>query len=106
MDTLNFKPVNREYFIVSVYNEDTNKDGFINLKDLRRLYLFNINGERQTALVPENYSVFKSEYDPGNDFMYVFAQLDSNNNGQQDEGEPTHIFWIDLNDPAQTGRAY
>jgi hypothetical protein len=105
-DTLNSKPVNREYFIVSVYNDDTNKDGFINLKDLRRLYLFDINGDRQKALVPENYSVFKSEYDSDNDFMYVFAKLDSNNNGQQDEGEPIHIFWIDLQDPNKTGRQY
>ena len=105
-DTLNNKPVNREYFIVSVYNDDTNKDGFINFKDLRRLYLFNINGDRQNALIPENYSVFKSEYDSDNDFMYVFAQLDSNNNGRQDEGEPIHIFWIDLKDPSKTGRQY
>lgn len=77
-DTLNGKPVNRDYFMVSVYNDDTNKDGFINLKDLRRLYLFDINGVRQKALIPEGYSVFKSEYDSDNDFMYVFAQLDIN----------------------------
>ncbi|MCR4030573.1 MULTISPECIES: hypothetical protein [Flavobacterium] len=106
-DTLNNKPITtREYFMVSVYNQDTNKDGFINLKDLRRLYLFNINGEKQKALIPENYSVFKSEYDSGNDFMYVFAKLDTNNNGQADENEPIHIFWIDLKDPNKTGRQY
>ncbi len=83
-DTLNYKPVNREYFIVSVHNDDTNKDGFINIKDLRRFYLFNINGEIQKTLVPKNYSVIKSEYDPANDLMYVFAQLDINENGRQD----------------------
>jgi len=105
-DTLNYKPVNRDYFMISVYNDDTNKDGFINLKDLRRFYLYNINGNRQKVLIPENYSVYKSEYDPDNDFMYVFAKLDSNNNGQQDEGEPIHIFWIDLKDPSKTGRQY
>lgn len=105
-DTLNYKPVNRDYFIISVYNDDTNKDGFINIKDLRRLYLYNINGDRQKVLIPENYSVFKSEYDSDNDFMFVFSQLDSNNNGRQDEGEPIHIFWIDLKDPSKTGRQY
>ena len=105
-DTLNGKPVNRAYFLVSVYNDDTNKDGFINLKDLRRLYLFDINGEQRKALVPENYSVFQSEYDPDNDFMYVFAQLDGNSNGRRDEGEPVHIFWVDLKDPNNTGRQY
>ena len=84
-DTLNYKPVNRNCFMVSVYNDDTNKDGFINLKDLRRFYLFDINGERQMALIPENYSIIKSEYDPENDFMYVYAQLDSNSNGKSND---------------------
>jgi hypothetical protein len=105
-DTLNNEPVKREYFIVSVYNDDTNKDGFVNIKDLRRLYLFGISGEMQKALIPENYSVIKSEYDPENDLMFVFAQLDIDKNGRQDEGEPIHIFWIDLKDPNKTGRQY
>jgi len=105
-DTLNNRPVNRDYFIASVYNDDTNKDGFINLQDLRRIYLFNLSGEKQKPLVPENYSVYRSQYDPDNDFIYLFAQLDANNNGKQDEGEPIHIFWIDLKDPGTTGRQY
>jgi hypothetical protein len=105
-DTLNEKPVSRDYFIVSAYNEDTNKDGFVNLKDLRRIFLFNINGEKQKALIPEHYSVVKSEYDSANDLMFVFAQLDTNKNGQSDIGEPTHIFWIDLKSPNNTGRQY
>ena len=105
-DTLNFKPISRNYFMVSVYNDDTNKDGFINLKDLRRLYLFDINGDRLNPLLPENYSVLKSEYDPENDFMYVFAKLDENQNGQLEDSEPIHIYWIDLNEPSRTGRQY
>lgn len=105
-DTLNNEPIKRDYFMASVYNEDTNKDGFINSKDLRRLYLFNIKGEKQKSLVPENYSVFKSEYDSDNDFMYVFAKLDHNKNGKQDDKEPIHIFWIDLKEPNRTGRLY
>lgn len=103
-DTLNFEPVNRDYFMVSVYDDDTNKDNIINVKDLRRLYLFDIKGNKQRPLIPKDYSVFKSEYDPENDFMYVFAQLDENANGQRDEFEPIHIFWIDLKDPKTNGR--
>lgn len=105
-DTLSYQPVSRNYFMVSVYDEDTNKDGFINLKDLRRFYHFDISAENQKPLVPVNYSVMKSEYDPGNDFMYVFAQLDENENGKCDEGEAIHIFWIDLKNPERTGRVY
>ncbi len=105
-DTLNYKIVKRNYFLVSVYDNDTNKDGFINLKDLRRFYLFDNNGEKQKQLVPENYSVFKSKYDPDNDFMFVFARLDKNNNGQIDDNEPTNIFWVDLKNPMRIGQQY
>jgi hypothetical protein len=105
-DTLNNKPINRNYFLVSVYNDDTNKDGFISEKDLRRFYLFNSNGDKQSQLIPEHYSVFKSEYDSDNDFMFVFARLDQNKNGQMESNEPVHIFWIDLKDPTKTGQKY
>lgn len=105
-DTLNSKPVKRDFFLLSVYNEDTNYDGFINKRDLRRLLLYDAGGQRKTTLVPENYSVFKSLYDPANDFMYVYAQLDENKNGKKEEGEPIHIFWIDLKAPQNTGRQY
>ena len=105
-DTLNADPVARNYYLVSVYDEDTNKDKLISEQDLRRFYLFDIDAENRKTLVPENYSVLSSEYDPANDFMYVFAQLDKNKNGKRDEGEDIHIFWIDLKNPQRTGRQY
>ncbi|MBN2613865.1 MAG: hypothetical protein JXB00_20070 [Bacteroidales bacterium] len=105
-DTLNFKPITRAYYMISVYDEDTNKDGFINLKDLRRFYCFDLNGLNRKKLVPLNYSVISSQYDPANDFMYVFAQSDYNNNGQRDESEDIHVFRIDLKNPLDNGRLY
>lgn len=105
-DTLNFKPIKRNFYIASVYNEDTNKDKYINQNDLRRLMLFNLNGEFQKFLIPENYSVTKSEYDPENDLMFVFAKLDENGNGSREDKEPVHVFWIDLKDPSKTGRQF
>ena len=105
-DTLYHQPVLRSHYMVSVYDEDTNKDGLINSIDLRRFYFFDIDGENKKALVPKNYSVLNSEYDPANDFMYVYAKLDQNENGQMDYGEAVHIFWIDLKNPGRTGRQY
>jgi hypothetical protein len=105
-DTLNYKPVDRDYYMVSVYDEDTNKDGFINVRDLRRFYLLDTHGENKKPLVPVSYSVFKSEYDPANDFMYVFAKQDENEDGKADELEAIHVFWIDLTNPERAGRVY
>lgn len=105
-DTLYKQPVQRNYFMVSVYDEDSNKDGFVNPGDLRRFYLFDLEGKKQKAILPLEYSVQKSEYDAINDLMYVFAQVDMNKNGQIDEGEETHVFWVDLKDPKKMGRMY
>lgn len=105
-DTLNHQPVERNYYMVSVYDEDTNKDGFINFKDLRRFYLFDIDGKQKSALVPKSYTVMSSEYDSANDYMYVFAKKDANKNGNADVDEPIHIFWIDLKNPELNGVQY
>ncbi|MEN7550033.1 hypothetical protein AAG747_19070 [Rapidithrix thailandica] len=105
-DTLNYEPVKRDFYMVSVYDEDSNKDGFINVKDLRRFYHFDINGQNKKALIPKEYSVMSSEYDPANDFMYVFAKKDKNENGQIEPDEPIDIFWIDLKKPENIGEQY
>jgi len=105
-DTLNGQTVQRQYYMVSLYDEDTNKDGFINLKDLRRLYLFDVNGIFQKELVPKAYSAMSSDYDSDNDMMFVSSKLDKNQNGQIEIGEPTHIFWIDLKNPMNSGVQY
>ncbi len=105
-DTLNFKPVSRDYFMISVYDEDTNKDGFINMKDLRRFYSFDINGNSKKPIVPTEYSVYKSEYDPANDVVFIFTKFDKNHNGQIEELEPVNIFWVDLKNIERTGKQY
>ncbi len=105
-DTLNTKPILRNYYMVSVYDEDTNQDGFINIHDLRRFYHFNSEGVNKHPLVPVNYSVISSEYDPANDFMYVFARIDSNENGKAEDMEDIHVFWINLSNPLNNGLLY
>lgn len=106
IDTLNGAPVTRAHFLVTVYDEDTNKDGFVNTRDLRRMHLFDVNGIRMNDPIPANYSVFGSTYDPANDRMHIFAKLDTDHNGVVEELEPVHIHWIDLKDPARSGRLY
>ncbi len=105
-DSLDKKPITRNYYMVSVYDQDTNKDTLINKKDLRRLYLFDASSEVKTQLVPSDYSVVRSQYDSKNDVMYIFARKDMNNNGTADKKEPMHIFWILLKTPAPAKRLY
>jgi hypothetical protein len=105
-DTLNGEAVHRNYYMVSAYNEDSNKDGHINTDDLRRFFLFNMDGTMNMQLIPDSYSVSSSQFDPSNDYMYVYATIDENGNGQQDETEDVHVFWIDLKAPKEGARLY
>lgn len=102
----NRKAVNRDYFLVSAYDEDTNADTLLNRHDLRRMYHFNAACDQKTQLIPPDYSVEKSQYDFDNDAMYIFAKHDDNGNGRTEETETTHIFWIDLKTPTKVMRMY
>lgn len=106
VDTLNFQPINRKFYMVSAYDEDTNNDKFINTKDLRRFYLFDENGENKQSIVPQNYSVTGAKYDSGNDYLYINASQDVNNNGKIEKKELYSIFYIDLKNPEKRGLFY
>ena len=77
-DSIDKKPINRNNYMVSVYDQDTNRDTLINRLDLRRFYSFNVSGQERIQLVPPNYSVERSQYDSQNDVMYIYARLDTN----------------------------
>ena len=105
-DSINKIPVNRNYYLVSVYDEDTNKDTVLNKKDLRHFYHFDETSLIKTNLLALDYSVQRSQYDYGKDIMYLFARLDTSKNGTIEKNEPLHIFWIDLKNPQKAKRLY
>jgi hypothetical protein len=105
-DSLNKKPINRNYYLVSVYNEDTSGDTVISKLDLRRFFYINATAIQQLQLIPSDYSVVRSQYDSMNDIMYIFARHDENKNGQSERQEPLHVFWINLAKPETAKRLY
>jgi hypothetical protein len=105
-DSIDKQPINRNFYLVSVYDEDTNKDTLINKNDLRRFYLFDSSCIVKTQIIPTNYSVIRSQYDSKNDIMYIFARLDENKNGTQDKSEPVNVFWFSLKAPSKAKRLY
>lgn len=105
-DSIDDKPINRDYYLVSAYDEDTYVDTLLNRLDLRHMYFFNAQGAEKLQLIPADYSVEKSQYDRQNDLMYIFARHDANKNGNADKKEPLHVFWIDLKKPAKAKRLY
>ncbi len=98
-DSLNYQPISRDYFMVSVYDEDTNLDSLINKKDLRKIYHIDKFNSKKTLLIPQGYSAIRSSYDYKNDIMYIYARYDANQNGIPERNEPVVIFWLRLNEP-------
>ena len=105
-DSLYNKPITRNFYLVSAYDEDTNKDTLINKKDLRHFYHFDAKTCLRTQLIPKDYSVIRSQYDSKNDIMYIFASHDENRNGTTDKPDPVHIFWISLKTPDKAKLLY
>ncbi|MDI9340552.1 MAG: hypothetical protein QM534_08265 [Sediminibacterium sp.] len=73
---------------------------------MRRFYQFDSTGVNRLQIIPKDYSVVKSQYDPKNDAMYIFARHDENKNGTQDDSEPIHVFWFNLKAPAKAKLLY
>ena len=105
-DTLNFKPVTRNYYMISCYDEDTNNDGYLNTNDLRHFYLYSLEGNKLKQLIPNGYGVIGSSYDGANDALYIYARQDTNQNGKIEVNEPRHIFLTDLKTPENTVLLY
>lgn len=105
-DSLDNVPIKRNYYLVTVYDDDSNKDSLINKNDLRRMYYFNAECDVKIRLIPADYSVIRSQYDSRNDVMYVFARKDENKNGIADKNEPIHIFWLNMKLPVTGKRLY
>jgi hypothetical protein len=105
-DSISKKPVYRNYYLMSVYDEDTNKDTLINRKDLRRFYHFDSSATKATRILPADQSVVRSQYDKQNDVMYLYTKQDTNKNGLIENKEPIHIFWIKLSDPNVAKRLF
>ena len=106
VDSLKYQPINRKFYMISVYDEDTNKDKYINSKDLRRFYLFDENGENKSLILPKNYSVVGADYDEDNDYLYINAILDLNKDGNVSGDEPVSIFYLNLKEPSLNGLIY
>lgn len=98
-DTLNNKKVERNFFLVSVYDEDTDKDSLINNKDLRKIFYINKDNNQKKSLLPQGYSAVRSRYDFKNDIFYLHARKDINKNGRNEIAEPIELFWLKFSQP-------
>ena len=105
-DSLNNQPIKRNFFLVSVYENDSNNDSIINKNDMRKIYYIDELNTTKYSLLPPNYSAIRSTYDYKNDFFYIYSRFDKNKNGKPEKTEPISIFWVDFNNPSKATKLW
>ena len=103
-DSLNGQLIQRNFFMATVYDEDTNNDSLINKKDIRKMYHFDELNTQKIQLIPSDFSPFYSTYDYKNDILYVYTREDKNKNGKSEKEEPIAVFYIRLSNPTVAKR--
>lgn len=97
-ERVNFERIQSEYFSEDIYllmniaKDDTYKDGVINLKDYKSLYIYSLKTENLQNIGIEGMDVFDYKFlNETNDLIIRFG-VDKNNDGTYNEyNEPTII---------------
>lgn len=105
-DSIEKKPILRDYYLVSVYDEDTNNDKILDRKDFRHFYCFSDSCTNKKQLLPNNTSLIRAQYDSPNDLLYLYAKLDENKNGSIEKTEPLNIYLLNLKYPSTAKKIY
>lgn len=100
------KVIGKDYLIYNVYDQDTNNDGKLNGNDVLACYISNLNGKDFKKITPDN-----QQYVPGVWVLwasrYYFKTIeDTNKNGQFDEKDKAHYYYIDFSTTPYTVLEY
>ncbi|MDG5492673.1 hypothetical protein [Psychroserpens sp. SPM9] len=92
-----FEATAQGYFLYLVYDKDTNVDGVLNYKDLESLYMSNLDGTAFRKLSPDNQDLKQWKIIIEAKKLYFKSIEDSDKNGEFDNKDTLHYFYLDLN---------
>lgn len=97
-ERINFDRIQSEYFsddiflIMNVAQKDTYKDGVINLKDFKMLFIYSLKNKKLESVGIDGMDVFDYEFLNETKDMVIRFGIDKNDDGTYDEyNEPTII---------------
>lgn len=95
---INFDRIQAEYFsddiflLINVAQKDTYKDGVINLKDFKSLYIYSLQNKKLESVGIDGMDVFDYEFLNKTKDLVIRFGIDKNDDGTYDEyNEPTII---------------
>ena len=92
-----FEMNNKGYFLYQVIDKDTNGDHTLNSNDLRSLYLSNLNGTNFRKLSPDLQDLAQWKIILEAHKLYFKTIEDTDGNGEFDQKDQMHYFYLDLN---------
>ena len=88
----------KQILVYTLTDEDTNRDGKIDSKDIKSLYVSQINGSDFTKLSPDFQEVIDWNIIVVQGKLYFRTIEDINKNGAFDKNDTVHYYFVNLLD--------
>lgn len=88
----------KKFFIYSLVDKDTNRDGKYDTNDIKALYISNADGTKFTKLSPEFQEFLDWNVIVGKNRLYFRSIEDINKNGEFDSNDNINYYFLDLLD--------
>lgn len=85
-----------QVLVYTLADMDTNKDGKIDITDIKTLYISTIGGEKFTKLSPDFQELIDWKLVESKDRLYFRTIEDTNKNGEFDKDDVLHYNYLDL----------
>jgi hypothetical protein len=85
-----------EIFVYTLVDSDTNRDGKLDISDIKTLYLSESNGVNFTKIAPDLFELIDWNLIEATNRLYFRTVEDTNKNGQFDKKDVVHYNYVDL----------
>ncbi|MFN3640686.1 MAG: hypothetical protein ACK4UK_07190 [Flavobacterium sp.] len=96
----------KQILVYTLTDEDTNRDGKIDSKDIKSLYVSQINGSEFTKLSPDFQEVIDWNIIVAQGKLYFRTIEDINKNGAFDKNDTVHYYFVNLLDKEWVAMEY
>ncbi len=101
-----FENTGKQFLIYEMRDRDTNGDENLDGEDASSLYISNINGENFRKLTPEGQHLLQLTVVDELNRLYFKTSEDSNGDGEFDNNDRQHVYYVDLASEALNVTAY
>lgn len=91
-----YKTTGNDYLLYDVIDKDTNADGEYNFKDIKTLYISNLDGSSFRKLSPNLQDMVNWKIILEANTLFFKSIEDSDNNGKFNKKDKMHYFYLDL----------